>query len=483
MAAIEGEQRDDHGEVATGIQAASVIVFEDQMAEFEAKLAKLNAKASAFGLDPVSILDREDRKYWVRYSSDDGEHFSRTLIRYEDGDKIPVADPTFVRGTKFEISYPLIKLGDWKVLGMMETMGQDNLLYAFSRDEEDRRAVSAYRDCPVGCDHCNTKRRRNQGFILRDARSGEVKQVGTSCLEDFTGIDPAAALFLAKLQTFFRVAEGDEMGDERIGRMPAYMSLQTYLARVLFVVSEEGFVSTAKAREASLQGDVMSPTYERAMSIDLRGSSDEMQARRDRYMDTAQKRDEDAQTIMDWVRGLDRSKLDDFALNLHTLFQNDEVSFAKPRHLAIIAAAIPTYHRHMTKEQERSKAAPQPVSRHVGEAGQKMSADLTLVRVASFESFYGLQFIVSMKDAEGNAFVWKTASPPDELTDAMSPGRMFHARFTIKGHGEYKGVLQTDVQRLKFEGWVPQAAQGASDQADPDVADDADEAASAMPTM
>ena len=39
------------------------------------------------------------------------------------------------------------------------------------------------------CDHCETTRRRKTTVLVRSETDGEVRQVGRSCLFEYTGID------------------------------------------------------------------------------------------------------------------------------------------------------------------------------------------------------------------------------------------------------------------------------------------------------
>src|SRR3546814_18345978 len=69
---------------------------------------------------------------------------------------------------------------------------------------------------PVRCDHCKTKRQRRLAYLLKDAETSEVLQVGSSCLQDFTGVDPAAVLFLAQLYKVVSVVDySDGFEDSR----------------------------------------------------------------------------------------------------------------------------------------------------------------------------------------------------------------------------------------------------------------------------
>ena len=50
------------------------------------------------------------------------------------------------------------------------------------------------------CDHCNVRRKRNDTYVLRNVDTtsdahGQQVQVGRNCLQDFTGVDPRAAIY------------------------------------------------------------------------------------------------------------------------------------------------------------------------------------------------------------------------------------------------------------------------------------------------
>ena len=51
------------------------------------------------------------------------------------------------------------------------------------------------------CDHCKTERNRKDTYIVRNVKTGEFKQVGKRCLEDYTGLDAGIA---AQYATYLR---------------------------------------------------------------------------------------------------------------------------------------------------------------------------------------------------------------------------------------------------------------------------------------
>lgn len=90
-------------------------------------------------------------------------------------------------------------------------------------------------------------------------------------------------------------------------------------------------------------------------------------------------------------------------------------------------------------------------SEWIGEIGERIDVDLTLSHVAQWEQNkycgYGTELVslYTFKDAEGNAFVWKTTNWIE-----AEEGAKVHVRGTIKDHSEYKGTKQTVLTRCKI---------------------------------
>jgi hypothetical protein len=89
-------------------------------------------------------------------------------------------------------------------------------------------------------------------------------------------------------------------------------------------------------------------------------------------------------------------------------------------------------------------------SGHVGKVGERITAAVTVERVASYaRAAFGFRnseetvWIVTMRDAAGNAIVSKTPRFHAEK------GEKFLLTATVKEHGEYNGEKQTVVMRVK----------------------------------
>ncbi|SEI14551.1 hypothetical protein [Paraburkholderia hospita] len=423
---------------ANAITASVVLVEPGQMAAFTKRLDALNRKAEKFGLPPIKVIKTTDALYERKheYVGRDEERLLSYLTPASRG----CDSDSLVMIKRLEIEYPEIKLGQWRVVGKLEALEAGNLAFAVSRERADVEALTVRADCPIECEHCNTSRRRKDGYLLRDSESGEYKEVGSNCLEDFTGIDPSAALFLAQMWSVVKITQDDfdELG--RSGRVNA-IGTSHYLAAVSFMTENFGFVSTAKARDSGIL-----PTYDDALSLPRTIERDDELRRK--YLDQFDRHLERAEDVRNWIKTKPEESM--FDRNLKLLFDGDAISLDR-KHLAFAAAAVPMYNRSLAERVEARQ------SRHIGNPGEKGEATLTVERIIPLTTAYGVSDIVLMADQEGNKFKWKTASCPSEIrNDGI--GRSMTATFKVKGHEDYKGTAQTTITHLKVLRWVDAAA-------------------------
>ena len=421
-----------------------VLVPSGDMQNFEVSLARLNKRAEAFGLAPIKVLSTASRQYfWDKHETSRGT--DAVLKRLRPGETPPWLEPVWLVN-ELTLEYPIIKLGDWEVVGQIESTGQGNLLFSVSQDPGDVAELQAHAFCAINCEHCNTKRVRKLGYLLKDGQ-GNYKEVGSTCLEDFTGIDPAAALFMQKMYLFWNEYGEDDDWGASPGRVTAYPT-KGYLARVLFCMENfGGFVSSAKAREQALVA-----TYDAAASLDRDFKRDD--DLRDRFYADYERHSEYAQRIIDWW--VQEPAEDSFGHNVKLLLAQENIEI-KNKHLAFAAAAVQAYQRHAAALNNDRVA-----SVHVGSVGEKRDEPLTLRSVASWDSTFGTQWRFNFTDDQGNRLSWKTGSPPSDLLEPQAIGRALAARFKVKKHDEYKGIATTEVSHLKVDRWLDAQARAES---------------------
>jgi len=410
------------------VQDSTVLIEPGQKSGFAKRLEALSKKAKSFGLAPV-VIGCVTEVIYERRTDQIGQSDSVLSYLKPVPDGVHVLHP--VKLLRIDIQYPMVKLGNWQVVGKLEAMDKGNLQFHVTNSEEDGRAVSDFASRPIACQHCKTKRRRKDGFVLRDLVDGGYKQVGASCLQDFTGIDPAAALFLARMWSVIRGEEDGLREFAGSGRRNA-VSTREFLADVSYLAEKTGFLSAAKARDLGIPAtfhDAMALTH--SLQQDNALCQDYL-AKRDRHLAKADE-------IRKWVA--EKPEASAFDRNVKLLLQEEALAIDN-KHLAFAAAAVALFNKAQTTVAETR------VSHHVGVPGQKMTGTLTVQRAVPIETRFGTSMLVLMRDEQGNHLTWKTSACPRNLLELEAPLRV-EASYKVKKHDLYKGVAQTSVTHLK----------------------------------
>lgn len=414
-----------------------VLVEPDRLGLFTHKLGLLNKKAARFGLEAIEVLESVPVAYRRTFedAGRDGERQIAYLTPAGPRDDVKAV----ILLNRVRLKYPIVRLGDWQVVGRLEAVENGCLTFRVTDAEDDAREVRARSTRAMECEHCRKIRRRTAVFVLREVSSGKHCQVGKGCLEDFTGIDPAAALFLARMYELISMADAEADEFARSMRRNS-VATDVFLSDVVFLADRGGFVSAAKATESGAE-----PTWSEAAGIaDI---LDRNEALRRSYVETREGCLAKAAEARAWM--LEKPEASDFDRNAKLLIAMDHL-LLKARRLALAAAVVPVYR----KAQSEAAAQRQP-SRHVGTVGAKMEAELQIERVIELENQFsraGL-FLVLMKDEGGNRLAWKSAAATGEMVKGEA--RRFRASFKVKGHGDYRGNAQTDVSHLKVLEWLP----------------------------
>lgn len=411
-----------------GPQTSTVLIAPEQEADFLKRLDALNKKGNAFGLTPIVVISKSKALY-ERHTEQVGR--AGAVLSYLTPVN-PQRPPThLVQLLRIEIEYPIIKLGNWLVVAKLERLPSGTLQFLVTRDPSDASATAAYASQPVLCEHCNLKRHRKEGYVLRNLEDGGHMQVGANCLQDFTGTDPAAALFMARMWDVFRFFEEDLNEFGRSGRCNAVYT-RDFLADVSFLAKNYGFVSASTARERGIPA-----TYEDAMALGLSLREDE--GLRTSYRAQIESHRKVADEVLAWVA--QKSVESTFDSNLKLLLSEDALSNDR-KHLAFAAAAVAMFHKATAEAQSRADL------KHVGLPGQKMTTALTVHRTILIETAFGPSTLVLLRDADGNHLTWKTAACPRDLIENEEQLRIT-ASFKVKKHDLYKNVPQTQITHLK----------------------------------
>lgn len=181
------------------------------------RLEKLNKKAKKLGVSPVS--------YEIV-----GEEIE------EEDDYVKVFKLIRVFG-----SAPIIN--GWRFEMKIEHNDGFNILYP-SPDSE--LSPNKWVEADSDCGHCGSRRDRNNTYILSEIETGNVIQVGSSCLKDFLGhaSPQAIADWVEFLQGFEWDLESSDSDMDFWGeRGVRYYDATSFLCKVACVVRRNGWIS------------------------------------------------------------------------------------------------------------------------------------------------------------------------------------------------------------------------------------------------
>ena len=144
------------------------------------------------------------------------------------------------KGNKYTACFVLVEaegtavINDWEFVAELEHTEKGNIITGVAGIEVPERY---YTTTPV-CEHCNSKRYRKNTYIVRNKTTGEFKQVGKSCLKDFTHGMSAEAV-TQYMSLFDTLIEGET--PEPGCSYQRYVNTKEYLSYVAETIRHFGY--------------------------------------------------------------------------------------------------------------------------------------------------------------------------------------------------------------------------------------------------
>jgi len=267
-----------------------------------------------------------------------------------------------------------------------------------------------YRTAGPNCDHCGTRRRRKDTFLVKHIETGEVRQVGSTCLHDFLGIDPHMLVsrytWIKQLVSVFAEYSGDGCGS---GWEPS-TGLGHFVNTTAAFVSVFGYRSSTKCREEGYGSPTGGDVFNLITGDHKRYRSffEGRDKQRERYEDAL---DEDdtcalASATLCWLGTLDKrpdAELNDYLHNLRTAAS---MGFVVDRSANLLASAVVAFRREHEIAIERAARKQRKPSEYVGEVGKRFDIEVEIAHEDAWEGHYGMTYFYKFYGPKDQVFVW-----------------------------------------------------------------------------
>ncbi len=458
---------------------ATYLIPDCNLAELEARIAKLNKRARKLGVAEIAFTKTPDHVRYQARQLQSGCEIGGPATRLVWRNSIEkVANPgsaylanafeptgVVMQWWKIEVNGQAPTLTDWTFVAVLEPLVTEDGAVNLMQTLPGETCPSQYRDIVGRCDHCRTTRKRNQTFVVRHS-DGSHKCVGRQCIKDFLGYhaDPhqlaSWAEMLAELGGLCESA-GDE---EWLGgghRAAPCWDLVHFLALTTCRIRLHGWLGRGKAREMAEYKHVTA-TADAVLDLLTPPSayaSDEQKREWKKAVEEHTINDADkatAEAAIEWAKAITTSELEsnNYLANVNLVAR---VGATGRKTAGVAASIIVAYNKAVEQETKRQQFAARPPSHHIGEVGKRIDCmKVTCEKVIAKDGQYGTTGIHKMHDEQGNDLTWFASSG-----NWLKEGETVHVAATVKDHSEYQGRKQTIITRVTVwseEGLIARAA-------------------------
>lgn len=302
----------------------------------------------------------------------------------------------------------------------------------------DEEAADECRDLFVKgkCDHCgNIRKTRRHTYLVRNDETGEIRQVGKTCLKDFLGTDATPSYL-----------DGIIGG----GSVVVPNDVHSLIATSIAVIRITGGYNTNRSMGAPTDEMVHRHlngcrVYGDATPEDTKASIEFSE----QFSAIADEVSEQAEAAIAWIMSTTEGG---YIGNVRAVVGT---GYAFPKHQRLIVSAGQAYLRHLETADERAeraaakaareaeKAARKAASRHLGEIGEKITVEGEVAVVRGVETRWGWTMLVIVRTTDGQTVKMFTAA---KWARDLKGGEELRLTGTVKSHGEWEGELNTTIK-------------------------------------
>lgn len=337
--------------------------------------------------------------------------FPVPTIRYDGEYSVKVDELTSVDYVSLDIiADGALRLGDWEFVGTVSELegGEPFVTYAPGVERVDNTFATVNY-----CDHCQTVRYRNDTYIVRNDE-GVTKQVGSTCIKDFTGHSPAAIVGWLSAVDSISFSEDEVSGWGRSATR--FYDPASIIGIASRIVSKAGYVSKQKAmdEDRAATGELVR-SWLTARTTELR-------------------KFEEAYPADDEALALEEATMQAIVTGTATSdWMADIIRLAKAtgvqwRHVGILGSAVILGLRTQEDKVVREQRGE---SNFIGTKGERIT--LTDVRVTlkrGYENAYGQGYVIRMSHGD-NDLLWFGSG---YAAESVEEGDVITLTATVKNH-------------------------------------------------
>ena len=380
---------------------ASITIPAYKMDQLSTAIDKINRKANKINNGGISIVSCDT--YYKTITDDNGNNVK-------------------VQFANLVIAGTIPNVAGWKIAAIIDHSNELDLVHAYSEIPE------SYRDRGSFCDHCNTMRKRNKTIILVN-ENNEYKQVGSTCLNDFTNQSTNGVLgYLESINDLI-----DHYGDDNTDIDPVYYTypIESVIAAAINIIHNYGFT---KSSDENYSTGIIST---KSRMIDYFTSNNSILQEQYNNLINVPDIDNVVSNVISWINN--NTSKTEFIINLQSMMQ---FTGLKPNHFGYIAGAVVSYNKSVS---DTIKNKITYNNEYVGNIKDRMIFTVKLLNIHSIDGYYGTTFIHIFIDDKNHNIIWFASKDC-----GYNVGDQFNMKATIKDHKEYKGIKQTVINRPTF---------------------------------
>jgi hypothetical protein len=393
----------------------------------EQKIAKMNRKVAKMGCEPIVL--HFDNEHTITYNQ-------HPITGVE------LAFPMYLEMVTAHLVYQIPIIEGYELIAKLDIYptldgGSEVMVSAVP----DKDVPEAYKNkTSIQCDHCGWNRRRNHSVLLRNTETNEYKEVGSTCVKDFFGLDPKGFLYMAgiKFDHLVSVIDEDKQYMGEFKTIGGYDIMDVF-ATSAAAIAKWGWLSKGKAWELNRNYDYQAyvPTASHvADNLNPWPNMDDA--------DKVHIEDEDvalAEKTFEYFTNLDPEN-NDYLQNCCRIMR---IGYVPYKHLGIATSMVSAYNREAQKQAEQAKKTDEPVSEFQGEISQRLrDIRVTVTYKREFDNDYGISTLYAFKDVNGNVYkTWYSGHSWEVDVDEV-----VLITGTVKKHNTFKGNKETMLNRV-----------------------------------